>query len=373
MLVERESLRRFLLVYISSTIFLLGVGSYFYYKMSYQAMVERELSVLRENVDSFMSANHQKRFIKTGVQPDYLGLKIAVYINQKYYRGNFIFKDIDFSKEHFFKDKRVYLVHKERKRWGEIAFLSYKELGEEIATLQYQIILFLLFATFFIIAIAFILGKIFLKPMRKSIDSLEEFIADATHEINTPLSSILINIELFKELYPDFKRVEEVEKIESSAFRISKVFQDLSFVKLNHTQKKEIQNIRVDLVLQERIEFFETLLKNKKLQLQTKITPKELEIDREDLIRLIDNLLSNAIKYTKVGGNIFVGLEESLTVSNDGEIRESHKIMAKFFRENRDEGGFGLGLYIVEKICDSYKFRFVITSKDARVHSKIYF
>ena len=48
----------------------------------------------------------------------------------------------------------------------------------------------------------------------------------------------------------------------------------------------------------------------------------------------------------------------SILYSNIGEIKNPEKLTAKFYRENKSEGGFGLGLYIVSKICETYGFKF---------------
>ena len=374
MLAEKKSLRRFLAVYIVSTILLLGAGTYFYYEVSLQSVVEKNILKLKSDVEKFVTINMEKRVFKTGNNPQYDGYKIAVYRDGEYFFGNFYKKDLDIKQEHILENNTLYYIDSEKKKWGELTVVSYIDINEQISGLKKNIFLFLFISVVFIIFIATLLGKIFLKPMKESIESLESFIGDATHEINTPISSVLINIELLKEIYPDFNKIEELRKIESATFRISKVFKDLSFVKLNHKQKKEIIKVDIDMAIKERLEFFSTFIDNKKISLLLSIEPVQLNIDKEDLIRLIDNLISNAIKYTKPKGSIDITLKQNLfRVVNDGEIKDTKKITNKFFRENRDEGGFGLGLYIVDKICKYYNFRLKIYTKDKKVHSEIYF
>ncbi len=374
MLAEKKSLIRFLAVYIISTALLVGAGTFFYYEVSLQALKEQNTEKLKNNVAKFISINMKKRVFKTGSNPEYNGLKIAVYKDGEYLFGNFFKKDLDIKQEYFLQNNTLYYINSEKKRWGELSVATYTNIDKEIESLKHRIFLFLFISFIFIVIIAFLLGKIFLKPMKDSIKSLENFISDATHEINTPISSVLINIELLKELYPDFRKIEELKKIESATFRISKVFKDLSFIKLNHNQNKEIIKVDVEKVLQERIEFFSTFIQNKKIKLSLSVEPMQLDIDIEDLIRLLDNLISNAIKYTKPNNNIDIMLNQDFfEVINDGEIKNSKKITDKFFRENKDEGGFGLGLYIVKKICNYYSFSLSISTKNKKVHTKIHF
>jgi len=270
-------------------------------------------------------------------------------------------------------DFTVYYMHNEHKRWGEIYFVTYKNIEQDIQILVRNIMIFFMLSAVFIVLISYILGKIFLKPMKKSMELLESFIVDTTHEINTPISNILINIELSKELYPEYANTEECKKIESSAFRISKIFKDLSYIKLNHKEIKSYENIAVDEVLRDRTAFFQTFIKNKNLSLQSEIQALSISIDKEDLIRIIDNLLSNAIKYAPANTQIDIKLSNCLEIVNDGKIYNKSKVIKKFTRENSSEGGFGMGLYIVDKISKHYKLDFTLSTLESKVHAKVCF
>ncbi len=375
MLVERKSFLRFLFIYIISSVFLLSAGIYLYYKMSYQLIVNNHISHMKKDINEFIKVNQKIPFLRNSKEPNYLNKPIAIYIDNKYKKGIFRLENVKrLNEEYFKKNDKLYYIHKEHKRWGEVFFITYSDVGEDIKNLQFNILFFTLFSLLFIVVIAYLLGRMFLKPMSDVIKSLEEFITDATHEINTPISNILINIELSRELYPTIRDSEEFAKIENSAFRVSKVFKDLSFLKFENNQIKKRSNLEVKKIMLERLDFFKTLIENKSLQIDKNIEAVKVEIEKEDLIRLIDNLLSNAIKYTKSDGLITVILkEEGIEIINDGEIKNEKKVLKKFVRENKNEGGFGLGLYIVQKICNTYGFKFTLKSLDSKVVSKISF
>jgi len=239
MLVEKKSLRRFLFVYILSSLFLLSIGTSLYYKINNQLIINTNLTTMKKYIDKFIETNKKSYFLFNHTTPDYLDSYLAIYINKNFVVGNFKVSNQDiFTKESFLDSDRLYFIHKEHKKWGEVYFVTYKNIQKERCKLQFSIALFFIFSTLFIIFISFILGKIFLKPMKNTIESLENFITDATHEINTPISNILINIEFIREFYPEYKNIEEFKKIETSALRISQIFKDLSFLKLEHNQEK---------------------------------------------------------------------------------------------------------------------------------------
>jgi len=374
MLAQKRSLYRFLAVYITSTLFLLILGGYFYYKFSYNNIIENSILKMRDNINTFIELNRDKHFLKTGKELEYKNYKVAIYINKVYIIGNINPKSVDFNKVFWFDKDRLYYKYQEHKKWGEIDFVTYIRINKKIVALKKKLFIFYLFATLFIIVISFILGKIFLKPMQESIDFLEEFISDATHELNTPISNILANIEIVHEIYPQLKESEELKSITNSSFRISKIFKDLSFAKLNHTPKREIELLDIKDVIKNRIDFFENMIKHKDIKIKQDLSSKKILIDREDLIRIIDNLLSNAIKYAPKNSEIFIQLDlKCLKIQNTGKINNPQKVLKKYTREDKSDGGFGLGLYIVKKLLDFYNFDFTIENHKNRVLVKVCF
>jgi len=283
---------------------------------------------------------------------------MAIYKNGYLIASNFNPPKLDFNKEIIIKKDKIYYIKKLIRPFGIVYIVTFKEFRNNLLE---ELIIFNIFALVFIVFIAFILGKIFLAPMKKSIQNLENFITDATHEMNTPISVIMSNIEML-----DIKGIQnkELNRIKTSAKRLSKIFNDLKFIRLNHQTKKKIIDINLKQFLLERIKYFEI---KAKLELQD----VNIQIDKEDLTRLIDNLLSNAKKYS----NQFIEIKltkEFLVIKNDGEIKNIKNITKKYVRENKNEGGFGIGLYIVDKICKYYKFRFIIRNETG-VEVKILF
>lgn len=373
MLVEKKAFRRFLVTYILSTSFLLGVGGYFYYKLSYSNIIESAVSQGRQNIFKLIEGMQSAHFLRQKRLPDDIYIDIVIYIDKEYAMGNFKIEDPYLDRAYWFNNNKVYYVHNSFKRWGEIDYITFKDISKEMSSLQKNMLLIFLFSFLFIVFIAFALGKMFLRPLKETISFLEEFIADATHEVNTPISNILANIEMIKELNPEFKSSEEFRKVESSALRVSKLFRDLSFASLNHNYSREMENLQLDEVLLDRIEFFSTAMKSKDIEVVSRILPQTLYIDKEDLLRILDNILSNAVKHTKSNGKIEIELDSYLRVVNDGKIDDVKKVLEKFNRGSCEQGGFGLGLYMVKRISDFYKFKLEISSSDKKVEVKIFF
>jgi len=374
---EKKSLRRFLLIYIVSTLFLVGVGEWFYYKTKYHAQIDSQVNALAGELKVFLAENKgimkKLRFLsQEDVGKIVKDFKIAVYKNGIYVFGSFKPQDIDFSKNFWIKNGNLFYLYTMPKRWGKVDIVVSKKLDEsKISALKKHILLFNIFIFLFVFFIAYQLGKLFLQPLKKSITSLEEFIRDATHEMNTPISVILANIEMLKMKDTDLK---ELQRIEFSAKRLEKIFKDLTFVRFNHTQKKEIKEINIKDVVKRRIVIFQTLVDHKKIRILKECEDFIIKADTEDIVRIVDNLLSNALKYSPNNSEIVISLKDGvLNIANPGNIAHTDKVMSKFYRENQNEGGFGLGLYIVKKICDYYGFEFSIKNENGFVKTSVNF
>ena len=369
---EKRSFYRFLAIYIASTLFLILVGEYFYYTYAIHKIEDKTLQHLRDSSGQILfelKKLHQS-FDPVLQYPQIEGVRSAIYdIEKNYIIGDFRPQKVNLDKEFYRVGDTYYLVTKVYPHYLGAAYLvvaapidkkAIKELYKELA-------LFTLFSIVVIAITAYFLGRIFLAPIRQTVALLDNFIKDATHELNTPISTIVTNIELFKEFHPNLAKSEELQRIETAANRLSKIFSDLSFLQLHHNLKKEIKPHRIDRILHERIAYFEPLLHSKNLTLATNIVPVELEVDRSDMETLFDNLISNAIKYTPPDKRITITLNpEKFVIEDEGvgiDPKALTKITRRFFRANMSEGGFGLGLAIVKKICDYYGCDLKITSR----------
>ena len=355
LLAEKKSLIRFLIIYIFSTFILLGVGEWFYYKLSKESIIKENRIILAQKVDRFLKERVRIRSMRNIHLLD----NMAIYKGEYLIASNFNPPKLNFDKEVQIIGNKIFYIKKLIRPFGIIYVVTFKQYHNNLID---KLIIFNIFAFIFIVFIAFILGKIFLAPMKQTIQKLEDFITDATHEMNTPISIIMSNIEIL-----EMKGIEnkELNRIKTASKRLSKIFDDLKFVRLNHNTKKEIQNINLKEFLLDRIKYFE---------IEAKLNLKDvfIKIDKEDLTRLIDNLLSNAKKYS----NEFIEIDlnnEYLSIKNDGEIKNIKNITKKYVRENKNEGGFGIGLYIVDKICKSYGFKFSINNESKYVIVNIFF
>ena len=223
----------------------------------------------------------------------------------------------------------------------------------------------LLFISFLLFGLY--LAKLFVKPMRDSILLLDRFIKDTTHELNTPLSSILANIEMMDTDVMVEKNKKKLNRINIAAKTVSILYKDLTYLTLEQEKANQDEKIDMAALLYNRAEYFRSLAQSKALLYEMDIEDAVIIMDRRKLTRVIDNLLSNAIKYNRREGTVGIRLRQGRLEIWDTGIGISEEdqglMFDRYMRFNSSEGGFGIGLSIVKNILDEYAIEIEVISK----------
>ena len=239
------------------------------------------------------------------------------------------------------------------------------EISEELFLIRFKILLYALSSFLLISLISYLLVKIALKPLESKITTLNSFIKDFTHEINTPLSVILLSIEQLEKQQLDNTKFG---RIKLAAKTLSQTYSDLIFLTFPDTISNEEQKLLIKELVKERLEYFKLFFEQKKLVLSVDLKGEaSLMANKSKINKMLDNLISNAIKYNKIGGSITVRLDgQSLSIKDSGygiDEKNLTKIFERYARFNKDQGGFGIGLSLVKSICKEYNIEISCSSK----------
>jgi two-component system OmpR family sensor kinase len=295
-----------------------------------------------------------------------LGIKFALFDKT----NNTIFTDlpqnipIDFNKKNYLKDNHIVSI--DRSTVGHFGVDSIVMINDKFNTKINNIIgrIIVGFIVFYIAlcAIGFYLIQLFMKPIENERVRLDNFIKDTTHELNTPITALMI---CTNKQTP--RSEKNMERIYLSAKRISQIYKDLTHLFLEKDKKKDIRNIKLDQLIYQELEYFELLASKKKIKVKLDIEKTQITIGEEDFKRIFNNILSNAIKYNNRGGNIIITLKNKiLSIEDDGigiNEQDLKNIFQRYFRATTQDGGFGMGLNIVDKICKEYDIKIDIKSK----------
>lgn len=372
---ERKSLFSFLAVYLVSIFILLTIIGYLFFEnnrasmlnamkfeMKYQArMLFSDISMQAMKYKGYETLqDEQKRtFLK--------GLKHGRF-QAGYYDKNKkpIYTEIKnmktFDKPFFIENKSCSAVLEDKSDHLGVHYIALKEydLAKSLHEFRIKNIGYLVLSFILMGIVGYFLGRLFLRPVREQIESLDNFISDTTHELNTPISAILMTIQSLKEVEP-----KKLKRLEASAKRLSLMYSSLTYRLEGKVEPSEL--LCFSDIVKERVEFVKELIDSKRLHITLDLEPTEVLMPKTSSCRLIDNLLSNAIKYSDVGDSIFITLKGNVLKVKDTGIGIDKKvqddIFKRYHRVNEERGGFGIGLNIVFSVCKQYKIKLGLRSK----------
>lgn len=267
-----------------------------------------------------------------------------------------------FDTDFFVKDMKCYTVTEDTSAHLGVQYIVLKEsdLANSLQDLRLKIIGYLVFSFILMGAVGYFLGRLFLQPVREQIESLDKFISDTTHELNTPISAILMTIQSLKNVEP-----KKMKRLEASAKRLSTMYGSLTYRLEGGVEPSE--DLCLADIVDERVEFIKEFIDSKRLFIVLDLDVTKIFMPTRSVHRLIDNLISNAIKYSDVGDTITITLKKNVLEVKDTGIGIDEKmqedIFRRYYRANDERGGFGIGLSIVLSICKEYKIELDLESK----------
>jgi two-component system OmpR family sensor kinase len=273
-------------------------------------------------------------------------------------------KQPEFTKKTYIKDNKLYIIDSSAQLHLGIEYIVIQNstIFKEIQSLQYKLIGFTLLAMILISIMGYFLSRLFLKPLQAERQKLDRFIKDTTHELNTPISALLMSVSGLKN---DSSKI--ARRIELSSNRISSIYDNLCYLLKGDMQTfDKPSKIDIKTIIEEQLSILEIYIESKNIRVQKDIESLHVLIDIESTTRLINNLISNALKYSKPNTDIFIQIKNNTLVIQDKGIGikkdKLNQVKQRFYRANESEGGFGIGLDIVDSICKRYGIEFWIES-----------
>ncbi|WP_418179963.1 sensor histidine kinase [Aliarcobacter lanthieri] len=361
---EKKSFFSFLGLYLGSSFILMILATFFYYQNEKILYID----LAKSNMQNIVSKASNEIIISHMTNSDFDKNKylneheISFYdMHQNLLFGN-LKDNFDFSLN-FYQDKNKLLIV-DSSAVGHLGVwyivLKDKSLKGKISKLKLNIVFIFLIFYSIIALVGWYLAKLFLKPIKDERERLNNFIKDTTHELNTPITALIMssNSENISQ--------KQLERIKFSAKRISEIYKDLTYIFLENIDKKSIENLRISKIIKEEISNFEPMIIRKKIMIFLDIDEFYYDINKDDFIRLFNNLFSNAIKYNKQDGKIELILKNSSLIIKDSGIgipKDKIKdIFNRYYRATNQSGGFGLGLNIVNIICKKYNIKIEVNS-----------
>ena len=265
---------------------------------------------------------------------------------------------------------RIALYDRNSDRTGVVLYLVYTLIALVVGSVSYLII-------------SYILARVALKPVEESWNQQKQFLADASHELKTPLSVIMANTEIIASHGDETveSQMKWIENTRSESERMAGLVNDLLFLAKNDDGlKSQMEVVNLSEIVETIVLSHEAVMYENGKVFSYDITP-DLAVYGNDgqLKQLIAILLDNANKYSVEQGNIVLGVQNAgknalITVSNDCyELTEEQlkHLFDRFYTvdesRNKNTAGNGLGLSIAQVIVNTHRGKIEVNYDSGRI------
>ena len=364
---ERKSLINFILLYVGSSVLLLSVIAFLIYENEERTSTE----MMQMKMEHFADMQGEE-IIKSDMKkskdymlPETSPYEVALFDEKNKFLCGDKLEEVEFKEGKYKRDGDWFLVSKAAGGHLNVEYIVVKKIGFEksIEKLKQNVVLVWLGAVIFISIMAYWLGRVFLKPVREKIETIDEFIKDSTHELSTPITALMLSVDALSKETPS----KALTRIKLSSRQIADIYHDLTFLLQLDKSEKVDEDIDMRELLLQRVEYFTPLALQKRLEFEVDLDVMVCFMERTATVRLLDNIISNAIKYNYKDKKIYITLKDkSISIRDEGrgmDEQEQKQVFERYMRVEKNRGGFGIGLDIVKQVTMRYNIKIQIESK----------
>jgi two-component system OmpR family sensor kinase len=209
-------------------------------------------------------------------------------------------------------------------------------------------------------SISWILARRSLRPMVDVISHLDRFNKDLIHDLNTPITSIVLNTNMLKKTV-DSEQLKKIIRIENSAKSLTSLYSGIEILLDEHAIIKSKFNL--EPIITNLIENYRIIYPNIRFEFDQKVM--NIKSNENSLKRILDNIISNACKYSQTKNALvnIVFKNEILTIKDNGKgIKYPKKVFERAYKESTN--GHGIGMHIVHRLCLSLDIDITLESSE---------
>ncbi len=365
---EKKSFYSFLGLYIISSFFFIAFIGFWYYKAQKHALENETYHKLEHIADKKSSAIIMAHMQGSALKDIHIPKDVDIAlidVNGIVQEGEVLDPYMDLTPRYFtLRDYNILISDAPQKHMNiSYVIVKSKLLKDKLQSLKESIFIVLGLVLFFVVIIAWILSKLFMRPIGERVVQIERFINDITHELNTPITSLTMATNQALKLGNCTPKT--LNNVSISTKQLYDIYRSLTY--LNFNQKEEVsESLDLKDVLENSIDYYRPLAEIKRIDFDVELEETLCIIPKSQLTLLLGNLIGNAIKYSSPKTTITISLKNRVfRIIDEGigiEESKQKEIFEKFKRGTDYSGGFGVGLSIVKSICDAYDIKIELKS-----------
>lgn len=232
--------------------------------------------------------------------------------------------------------------------------------ANRLQNLGFTLIAVGLMIEFLVFGVSYYLSERAVTPVKQAYEKQKEFIANASHELKTPIAAARANFEALGTTEQPW-----TDNVDMELDRASKLVNDLLTLARTDGRTTSLKKKEVDVakIVEKRAQLVKARLGDKILKVNVPKTCKVV-LAESDLMQVLDILFDNAAKYSKSFIEVIVN-EKSIAVVNDGKTIPAdklEKIFDRFYQTDKTAEGSGLGLAIAKAVADQNRWKLVANS-----------
>lgn len=207
----------------------------------------------------------------------------------------------------------------------------------------------------FVILSGVFISKLAIDPLAEYVKNLQNLSKETLHELNLPISTIITNTQMLEKNLNDEKSKKRLLRIQNACDMLKQRYNELEYMIKMQSKQNLKEEFSLDELVKERISFLAKIYPH--IHFNLTLNTLNIKSDKTGLSKVIDNLIDNGVKYSKNSTAIDIRIKEHTLEIQDYGIGmdevELIRIFDNYYQANKEIQGFGIGLSMVKRFCDT--------------------
>jgi signal transduction histidine kinase len=209
----------------------------------------------------------------------------------------------------------------------------------------------------FVILSGVFISKLAIDPLLEYVKNLQNLSKETLHELNLPISTIITNTQMLEKNIEDEKAIKRLSRIKNACEMLKQRYNELEYMIKMQSKQEVLEEFSLNELVEQRVHFLEKIYPQIEFHLELQTT--NIRNDKTGLSKVIDNIIDNGVKYSKNSTRIDIRLKNNILEIQDYGIGmdevELIRIFDNYYQGNKNMQGFGIGLSMVKRFCDTNK------------------